>query len=172
MQRPSLQHGVTLVELLVTLVILSILVGVAMPNFFKMIGNNRAESQASQLLRSFNYARGEAIRRNNEVHITSINGLSWSSGWRIWVDNNANNVFDAGDVELQVEAPFAGTDTLTNATLSELVFSGSGFLRKEAGFTPATELTFSYRVDSRCDLGQDVAVSYAGRVTMNKQVCP
>lgn len=174
MKRLPHQRGVTLVELVATMLVIGVLAAIALPSFLSMVRNNRAESQASLLMRALSYARSEAVRRNAEVHVSALDGTAWNSGWRIWVDRNGNNEFNDGtDDELRLQEPFTGAAVLTPDpdTIGEVVFSGSGFLQKKAGYTFGTELKFLYRVEGHCELGRDVSLLYAGRVSIKKQDC-
>lgn len=70
----SRQTGFTLVELVVTLVVMAILVTVAIPGFGNFIANQRVKTGAQELFASLNYTRSEAIRRNGSVYLISKNG--------------------------------------------------------------------------------------------------
>lgn len=166
-------QGLSFVELMATLLIISVMVAIAIPGFNGLLQGNRAAAQSDLLLRALNYARGEAVRRNVEVRITSLSGdKNWGSqGWRIWVDKDADGAFTNADDELQTQSGLSGTSSLIAPDISELVFSGNGFLKKLAGYTFATQLTFNFRDSARCDLGRDITVTYAGRSIIERVGC-
>ncbi len=58
------ERGFTLLELIVTVVVASILLTVAVPSFTTLIRSNRAASEANALLTMLTLARSEAIKRN------------------------------------------------------------------------------------------------------------
>lgn len=64
-------EGLTLLELLVTLVVVVILVSVALPNMSSMIASARLSSQSDVLIGSINLARSEAIKRRADVVLCS-----------------------------------------------------------------------------------------------------
>ena len=73
----TLNKGFTLVEILVTLAIVSILVVIASPSFISVIKRDRLVTNANHLHNTFKYARSEAIKREQDVNIITT-GAQWS----------------------------------------------------------------------------------------------
>ncbi len=71
--------GFTLVELLITLVILVVLTTIAIPSFADIIRNNRVTGQSNELLALMWLARSEAVKRR--VDVTVLISLPASGGW-------------------------------------------------------------------------------------------
>ena len=67
--KSDLHGGFTLVELLVTIVVLSILSAIAYPAFQELLNNNRTAGQARELGVLLAFARSEAIRQNADVGV-------------------------------------------------------------------------------------------------------
>ena len=59
------QRGFTLLELMVTVTVLGVLLGLAVPSFTAAMRNNRIVSQNNEFIGALNYARSEAIRRSS-----------------------------------------------------------------------------------------------------------
>lgn len=85
---PAHALGFTLVEMVVTLLILAILVTVGIPSFSNATLGSRLASSANDLVASAYLARSEAMKRNRSVTLcTSTNGTScatsggWEQGW-------------------------------------------------------------------------------------------
>lgn len=72
--------GLSLIELLVGLVILSILTSLAAPSFSRMLAEQRLRQAGSELRISLATARSEAVKRNEGVSVVRQGG-DWSSGW-------------------------------------------------------------------------------------------
>ena len=73
-------HGLSLIELLAGLVILSVLVSLAAPSFSRMLAEQRLRQAGSELRVSLATARSEAVKRNEGVSVIAHNS-GWSAGW-------------------------------------------------------------------------------------------
>lgn len=85
--------GFTLIEMMVTVLVLAILVGVAVPSFRNASLSSRLTGYANDLLASTQVARSEAIKRNAPVFVcASSDGTScldegdWDVGWIVVTD--------------------------------------------------------------------------------------
>ena len=109
--------GFTLMELMVTIAIAAILVGIAIPSFTSIITSNRLTTSANELVTALNLARSEAVKRGQQV-VVSKTGANWENGWQVFVDIDRStsakeNVFDAGtDIQLRVYSALPGSYTL------------------------------------------------------------
>lgn len=87
-----LRSGFSLIELMVTIALVSILLTLGVPSFSAIMRNMTLTSQANNFVAAINLARSEAIRRNTAVTLSaSTSNLTqnhWESGWQIWVDRN------------------------------------------------------------------------------------
>lgn len=76
-------RGVTLIELVIGLAIVSVLLAVGMPSFTEWIQNTQVRSAAESVLNGLQSARNEAVRRNTNVRFdfTLANGVpAWNIG--------------------------------------------------------------------------------------------
>lgn len=87
-------HGFTLLELIITIALAAILLGLAVPNMRDFIQNNRMTGQTNEFVTALNIARSEALKRNHPVSICPVNeagtgctGNDWSVGWLVYVDD-------------------------------------------------------------------------------------
>ena len=83
------QRGLSLVELLVGLMVLSVLVSVAAPSFSRMVAEQRLRQVGSELRISLATARSEAVKRNEAVSLIK-QGSDWSTGWCIEAGKTSN----------------------------------------------------------------------------------
>ena len=113
---PRRHKGFTLVELMITIAIAAILLGVAVPSFTNLISSNRLSTQANELITALNLARSEAVKRGQQVVIRKT-GAEWENGWQLFVDIDRStaaktNVYDNTDLELRVNSALPNGLTL------------------------------------------------------------
>ena len=105
--------GFTLMELMVTIAVAGVLLAAATPNLRTFLQNNRLSSAANDMLRSFQIARSEAIKRQQNVVVcASANPTDANptcsygafSGWIVFQDSNFNWSVDAGEPILERHA--------------------------------------------------------------------
>jgi len=97
---PKQASGFTLLELIVAISIAGILMAMAIPSFSDMMRDNRLTTYANEFVTSLNIARSEAVKRGTTVTLRKIGGTGtyWStSGWNVFVDNDADGTLDAGE---------------------------------------------------------------------------
>jgi type IV fimbrial biogenesis protein FimT len=158
------QPGFTLIELLVTLSIAVILLAVAAPNFVTFVQNNRLATQANDLVTMLNYARSEAVKRNQRITVCSSStgtscavSTTWDSGLLVFADTNGDGVVDGGEDVLQVRQGMEGSNTLRAG--------GTRVTYQSTGFSPGFNDTFRL-CDSRGPTSaRAIVVSMQGRVS-------
>lgn len=69
----SLTGGFTLIELMVTITLLAILLGLAMPSFSAWVRNSKLRAVGDSLQNGLRLAQAEALRRNRQVVFTLTN---------------------------------------------------------------------------------------------------
>ncbi|RJG14298.1 prepilin-type N-terminal cleavage/methylation domain-containing protein [Pseudomonas cavernicola] len=80
--RSARQRGFTLIELMVTIAVMAVLLGIAIPSFTDVTLGSKLRSQANDLVAGATLARSEAIKRNQAVTLcASSNGTSCTGGW-------------------------------------------------------------------------------------------
>src|SRR5690554_511614 len=102
------ETGLTLIELMVTLLVLSIVIGFAVPSFREMLLNNRVSSQVNTVSGTVSFARSSAASRPGAfvVMCASSDGAScsgsanWENGWIVFRDVDGDSAVDAGYDEI------------------------------------------------------------------------
>jgi len=116
------QKGLSLIELIITIMIAGILLSMAVPNFREFIQNMIIETETNRLIKDIQMARDEAMKRGRSVIIcrsenpenvprtsnyvspspddlTCGGGTAadWSSGWFIFISFDNDTDFDTSD---------------------------------------------------------------------------
>ncbi|MCX4027128.1 GspH/FimT family pseudopilin [Endozoicomonas sp. SM1973] len=117
--------GFTLIEMLITLVIASIILGAAYPAFNNMINENRLTTTANSFIGALSIARNEAIKRGVQISVVakdaSDNNNEWGRGWTVQ-DAASNVIRDFPSLDQQ--------NISLNSTnnFSTITFNARGFL--------------------------------------------
>jgi type IV fimbrial biogenesis protein FimT len=149
-------RGFTIIELLITLVVGTILLTMAVPSFTSMIRNNRITAQANEFITTINLARSEAIRRGATINVSSTSGTNaWQNGWSMTLASD-------GTV-LRQTAALEGANTLSGG-VSTFAFSSQGYSSN------ADTLTLC---NSNTTKGRQIDIALTGRISVKTiNTCP
>lgn len=85
---PERSKGVTLIELLITLIVLAIVVAIGAPNMNSLMVNMDIRATSDRLVNLLSYARGEAVANSVDLRVCPANsdndacsGSNWSNSW-------------------------------------------------------------------------------------------
>lgn len=160
-------RGFTLVELMITIVITTILLSIAIPSFTTMFRNNRITTQANEFITTVNLARSEAIRRGATIAISSTSGTNaWEGGWSMTLASD-------GTI-LRQTAALPGGNTLTaSGAASSFSFDSLGRasnLNQDASASDERTLTLC---NSGTTTGREIKILFTGRPTIKTiTTCP
>jgi prepilin-type N-terminal cleavage/methylation domain-containing protein len=188
--------GFTIVELMITIVVLGSALAFAVPNMQQFIMSNRLTSQLNLLSSNLALARNEAVKQNVGVIVCATTdgescadaGATWESGWMVFVDRTGDLTPDDldedacaegadaadGDCKLVNQSALSGPNVLTpGAGVPVLVgYDGSGAVFCDAdndGEREECEVedTFFTLCDPRgAEHARALAISNTGRVSI------
>ena len=176
------QKAFTLIELMVTILVLFIVLTIGLPNLTGQIASNRSTALSSEMLIALNFARDEAIHTAKRVSICpSSTGTScgtateWNKGWIIFMDtatSDAATTYGVGTVlrywdDLNKGAVVTVKEGTT--AVNFVRFTSTGAL----GSTTTTGRTINTYLLKCKGLNQSVAnVGVAGMISSSKIACP
>src|SRR6185295_2753372 len=121
LRRMQRMCGFTLVELMVTIGVAAILIGLAVPSFENLVRDSYMTTTANDLVVTMQLARSEAIKRHLPVTVChsadtnvdppSCGGDGWQDGWFAFVDGSdanpdPNGTLDGGEQVLHIGRAF------------------------------------------------------------------
>lgn len=128
--------GFTLLELMITIAIAGILIGIAIPSFTSIISSNRLTAHANELVTALNLARNEAVKRGVSVTVRKVDdnsstnkgaGANWEDGWDVFTDADSDGNFEAGDILIRTYDPLKFSYTLRGNNFSNFIrFTSTG----------------------------------------------
>ena len=125
--------GFTLIELMLVIVILSIMLLIALPNFAIWIQNTQIRTAGEAILNGMQLARAEAIRRNVNIELR----MDVSSGWTARVPGTGEVI----QSRLAGEGSAASLVTITPNGAKTVTFNSFGSVATNAdGTAPLTEI--------------------------------
>lgn len=176
-------RGFTLVELAITVVVLSVLMAMAAPLFTGMSNSNRLTSNANEIVTAMQIARSEAVRRNSPTFFCqSTNGTTCSNvspwqGWLVYADADRDNVADADEIVRAgvIEAPMRIIAS-GNVANGQMVFRSDGLAYAGNNLLEANMRVCLPVTDPALN-ARDVNIAIGGRITVRAPinaagVCP
>ena len=146
--------GFTVTELMVTIGVAGILMGIAVPSLLSWLPTLRLSSASRQVAADLQLARMRAISQNVPFGLNfATNG---ASSYVVFRDSNNNTVFDAGELD---RGPFSLPEGITVSAAMCLVFQARG--------TASSTGTITLQNGSAT---QGVVVSVVGRVKVDPAV--
>ncbi len=165
-------RGFSIVELVITLVVLSILAAFAIPQITAVINASRVTSEANDLLVGMQLARMEAIRGNVRTTFcasndgaTCANAAPWQ-GWVVFADRDFDGANDPGELVRagNIEAPIT-VRASTNLTNNQIVFRADG-LAYRGNALLAGNLRVCMPRNNPPQNARDISIAVGGRIAV------
>jgi type IV fimbrial biogenesis protein FimT len=134
-------YGFSMVELLMTLLLIAILAAIAYPSYRSFMQNTRATAVTNEFMSALAYARSEALKRGlpvtvcpaSDTNLTDCgNSGSWSNGWIVFVDPDADGAIGNSADRLKTHDQLQGGSVVTS-TQARVTYNRSGFLTAGVG---------------------------------------
>jgi type IV fimbrial biogenesis protein FimT len=170
-------RGFTVIELMITLLIIAILAAIGVPSWRDTIQNNRVTGGTNNLVTALNLARSESVRRSIPVAVCGTDNpnavpascnitTTWSNGWIVFTDDTGTaGERDNADVVLQVW-PGVGGNVIALASAAFARYDVSGMM---------TSGNLTFRIGTSGCTGNKVGqtlVSTVGSIRSTKVACP
>lgn len=156
------QHGFTIIELMVVVVLAGVLLVLALPSFNDTLARRRLEGQANELVTDLSYAKSEAVQRSRSIELRTGGG---GTCYTVGVMNMATPPVGNCDCAAAPgsRCTVAGTTELKTVTLTGGVTVTNAVFEFEPvrGFAPAASAAVS-----------NGSRTYTVQVTANGRIAP
>ncbi len=167
------QFGFSILELMVTLSISAVLLGLALPSMQSFLGDSEITATSNHFVYSLQLARSEAIKRAGPVGVCpsaapladepTCSGNDYTTGWIVFFDDNGNGSREAADqIVLQSEARSSAFTIVPDDLFSDRIYFGdAGTSINPAGIPISGNVRIEFAVAER----RDVMIAANGRVS-------
>lgn len=162
-------RGFTLIDLIMTLGIMSILFGAALPAFDEFLDKQKLISETNKLRGTLHSSRLTAISQNKKVTVCPSSDQvnchnNWSDGYMAFIDNN-------GDRQLNQNDELITFNKVQNEkiTLRWKAFGGKYSMQwHQTGITNHQNGSFEFCFKDRPKLSRALIITKAGRIRNSK----
>ena len=179
--------GFTLLELIITMLIVGILLAVGVPSLKGFMKGNQLVASTNELLSALHVARSEAVKLNSRVSVCdSTDGSScagtgeWEKGWIVFVDSDGDLSGTGAicaavntDCLLRVQDE-VDDDTLTlrgldpnNNAIASLTFTSRGLPKAVTGAAQSGNFSVCSEDSDGNTVSRAVVLSLSGRVRVS-----
>jgi type IV fimbrial biogenesis protein FimT len=159
----------TLIELLITISIISILFGIALPSFDEFLDHRKVSANVQRLVQTLQLSRLKAVTENQKVTLCPASGsaacsLNWSSGYISFIDLDGDRQYNNNDRLLY---QWFSTDTKLTlrwrafGTRRSLQWLGTGITNHQNG-------SFEFCYNDKAENARGLFLTKAGRVRASK----
>lgn len=144
------QHGVTLLEMMVTLAIAAILLMAVAPNVQSILTKNKVSAEINEVSGILQFARYTAIDEQTTAVVCPSSDFTncsndWNAAKMVFIDANANGARDSAEMLLLTSQPISSTNTMS-ASENSIRFLDSGGVQAAINITlcpKSKDATFS-----------------------------
>lgn len=176
----GIARGVTLIELMISVVVLVIVIAIGVPGLQGLIHTGRLSSGANELSAAVQLARAEAIRRNRSVVLcrsdtlaACADGDTWG-GWMVFVDDDADGAVGVGEEVLKtgrIDAPLVMRASAGISSRGQTVTFLPGGLARGADEAALLNAALSLCTPSTVPTAnvRDVLIAFGGRTSVRSR---
>lgn len=163
-------QGLSLIELLATLAIITILLSVGLPSFSRMIDKNRLETASNDLMTAIQTTRNLAVTKHQRAVLKARQ--EWHKGWDVFIDKNDNGNLDSDEIVLLTQNELNGIKiTSTSQKMKAISFINTGESRQVSGSAGGSFLAGTLQVCASNNNGYKLVLARGGRTRLAKSNC-
>lgn len=148
----NMHKGFTLIELMITVAIMSVMLTIGLPSFQSIIASSRLTSSVNAMVSALQLARFEALKQHKSVAVQK-KGTNWQDGWDVFVDYDDDGTLDDGEKLISYDRLNIAVSVTGNGYSTYASYDSSGRINKVGNFL--------FKTESEC---RKVVVAATGRV--------
>jgi type IV fimbrial biogenesis protein FimT len=170
------QQGLTLVELLITIAISAILLGIGVPGYSYLLNHSRLVGITNEMVGALSLARSEAVKRGVRVTVCKGNPMmpmpscqpsaTWEQGWLVFVDTGIPGELDGTDEIIRVREAMEGEASISTSNFSKYVSYMPSGVSRGPNNLPNGSLSICLGGNLR-----KIVINTTGRARLEKGVC-
>jgi prepilin-type N-terminal cleavage/methylation domain len=168
------ERGFTIVEAMIAVAVLSIVLGIAVPNFISLITTNKLIGDANSTLAALTLARSEAIKQNQSVLFChSSDGESCSdapeTGWIGWLVRSSQDSLPIASGTFRSDLRVVSAEAISNSEFDGVAnvirFTPQGLARQGNANLPLNgDLSLCAQTEDALDNNRLIRISSGGRM--------
>jgi type IV fimbrial biogenesis protein FimT len=186
----KMEIGMTMIELLITIVVITILLALGVPSYQEFIKNNRVTAQTNDFVSAVQLARSEAVKRgvgavlcaSTDQATCDVTDGNWSSGWIVFSDLGLDGAPNTGtgaclpaeDCIIRTRAGLTKA-TMGGAGANRIRFGPTGMSVDDPSETPPVTFPVTFNMESyncKHEQARDITITKMGHMTVTKKACP
>jgi len=162
-------HGLTLLELLITLTLISIVLAIGIPSFNQQISQVRTKTAMLTLLDAIETTRSTAVFRNARATLLA-NDKKWKEGWSLFIDTDDNGLPGNNETLISIQGKLKGVKISATSPMNAYVsFIGTGEGRKSGQTNGGAFLTGTIEIcPEQPGDGYSLILSKGGRTRVDR----
>lgn len=151
--------GFTLLELMISLLVLAIALAVGAPLLSGYTQNQSIKNTAQLLNMDFSYAREQAVLRRANIEVRAATG-GWNDGWTITDTTNNNTLLKQRDA--------INSNASISSNRASVAFNAQGWVSAATTLSVDTSDANSACVDRR---EREISISATGQLSLSRVRC-
>ncbi len=170
-RRLNASQGLSLIELLVTLSVISILLFIGLPSFTEMMRKHEVESAAYDLLTAIQTSRTLSVMQHKRAVLQA--NQEWHNGWKLFIDDNNNGKRDQNETLVFAQEHYNNLVITANSkAMKTISFVHTGESRQASGSNGGAFLAGSISVCSKQHpKGYKLILARGGRTRVSAIMC-
>lgn len=163
-------QGLSLIELLVTLSIISLVLFVGLPSISDIIRKNQLDTTTQDLLTAIQTTRTLAVMQHKRAVLKA--NTDWRQGWELFIDDNDNGARDSNEELLFSQGAIDSLNITSTNAMKTISFINTGESRQANGSSGGAFLAGNISICGKKNTkGYKLILARGGRTRVSPIIC-